>query len=68
MYERSGVINAFETAGSAGAKCINYGLNIAAGPRVERRVRSQAPARWEGGPGRVGWAPRRARLPGAAGP
>lgn len=36
MYEGSGVINAFETARSSGAKCINYSLNITSGPKVEK--------------------------------
>lgn len=36
MYEGSGVINAFGTARSSGAKCINYSLNITSGPKVEK--------------------------------
>lgn len=36
MYEGSGVINAFETARSSGAKCINYSLNITSGPKPEK--------------------------------
>lgn len=45
MYECSGVINAFETAWSSGAKRVNYRLNVTAGPRPQpmgalRRVRA----------------------------
>lgn len=36
MYEGSGVINAFETARSSGAKCINYSPNITSWPKSEK--------------------------------